>query len=292
VRYLGDGNLEYLGRTDYQVKVRGFRIELGEIEAHLNQHPEIEKSLVMVQENDPTSQQLVAYYIANKALDLRSYIATQLPHYMIPHHFILLDEFPLTPNGKIDRKSLPLPHAQPSENPVVSPRTPTEEILANIWQKVLKIEQFSIDNDFFALGGHSLLATQVISQIRQHFAIEIPLRYLFENSSITKLGKKIEKIQQETNQLEIPPITKTENYDLSFAQQRQWFLAQLEPDSPFYNIPIAIRLEGYLDIQRLQDSLNQVIQRHEILRTAYPTKDGQPSSTIAPEINLKLSWSR
>lgn len=289
VRYHGNGNLEYLGRLDSQVKIRGFRIELGEIETILNQHPDIEKAAVILREDEPDEKRLVAYFISKKSPDLKSYLEDKLPRYMIPALFVSLDAFPLTPNGKIDKRSLPIPNFIPSSNLFVAPRTPTEEILANIWKQVLNLEHISIHDNFFALGGHSLLATRVISQIRQYFSLEIPLRFLFEASTLAELAKEIEVTQLETLGLEIPPISKTEKNPLSFAQQRQWFLAQLEPDSPFYNIPAAIRLQGQLDITLLEQSFNQVIQRHKILRTAFETVEGQPVIVISPEISLNLS---
>ena len=289
VRYLSDGNLEYLGRLDYQVKIRGFRIELGEIESILNQHPDIEKSIVIAREDDENEKRLIAYIISEKSPDLRNYLRDKLPHYMIPALFISLDAFPLTPNGKIDIRSLPIPNSISSENLVVTPRTPTEEILLSIWQNILNLEQISIHDNFFALGGHSLLATKVISQIRQHFSIEIPLRFLFEASTIAELAKKIEVTQRETLGLDIPPITKTDKTLLSFAQQRQWFLAQLESNSSFYNIPAAIRLQGQLNIALLEKSFNQVIQRHEILRTAFHTVNGIAKSVINSEFHLNLT---
>ncbi|GFE67460.1 non-ribosomal peptide synthetase [Chroococcus sp. FPU101] len=288
VRYLSDGNLEYLGRLDYQVKIRGFRIELGEIESILNQHPDIEKSIVIAREDDENEKRLVAYLISEKSPDLRNYLKDKLPHYMIPALFISLDAFPLTPNGKIDIRSLPIPNSISSENLVVTPCTPTEEILLSIWQNILNLEQISIHDNFFALGGHSLLATKVISQIRQHFSIEIPLRFLFEASTIAELAKKIEVTQLETLGLDIPPISKTDKTLLSFAQQRQWFLAQLEPDSFFYNIPAAIRLQGQFDITLLEKCFNQIIQRHENLRTAFHTDEGKPFIVVTPKINLNI----
>ncbi|ELR97625.1 non-ribosomal peptide synthetase [Gloeocapsa sp. PCC 73106] len=307
VRYRPDGNLEYLGRLDYQVKIRGFRIELEEIEAVLVQHPDVERVVVMVREDEQCDRalratlgdrplgategdrRLVAYFTSEKSPDLKGYLQDKLPQYLIPTAFVSVDAFPLTPNGKIDRRSLPVPSTSTlSQDSIVNPRTPTEELLANIWKNVLNLQGISIHADFFALGGHSLLATKVISQIRQSFLREIPLRFLFEAPTIAALAKKIEATQQEAIDSTIVPIKRTETIPLSFAQQRQWFLAQLEPDSPFYNIPAAIHLQGQLDINRLEESFNQVIQRHEILRTAFPTVEGRAVAVIYPEFRLNL----
>ncbi|MBD2293370.1 amino acid adenylation domain-containing protein [Anabaena sphaerica FACHB-251] len=196
VRYLTDGNIEFLGRIDNQVKIRGFRIELGEIEALLSQHPEVKETVVVVREDNPGDKRLVAYIVANGILqtsEIRNFLKDKLPDYMIPSAFVQLDTLPLTPNGKIDRRALPAPDKSNLElkNFFVAPRTAVEEILAGIWKKILHVEQVGIHDNFFELGGHSLLATQVISRIRETFRIELPLRYLFESPTVEKLAQKI-----------------------------------------------------------------------------------------------------
>ncbi len=190
VRYLPDGNIEFLGRIDHQIKLRGFRIELGEIEAVLTQHPEVKQAVVLCREDDPNDKRLVAYVVLRSHLshseitnELRHFLQNHLPEYMIPAAFIILDSLPLTPNGKVDRQALPAPKKLQLQN-FVAPRTPAEEVVAEIWQEVLKCDRVGINNNFFELGGHSLLATQVISRLRQVFQIELPLRSLFEAPTV------------------------------------------------------------------------------------------------------------
>ncbi|BAZ49869.1 amino acid adenylation domain-containing protein [Nostoc sp. NIES-4103] len=295
-RYLTDGNIEYLSRLDNQLKIRGFRIELGEIEAVLSQHPAVFQTAVIAREDVPGDKRLVAYVVLLEKItsaisDLRSFLKQKLPEYMIPAYFVLLDGLPISPNGKVDRKALPAPEIAgiAGENNKIAPRTPQEEILALIWTEVLGIEQIGIHDNFFELGGHSLLATQVISRMRTAWAVEIPLRSLFENPTIAGLAKTVESAQKQEQT--IPPlvaIARNQNLPLSFAQQRLWFLNALQPDSAFYNIPIMVRLEGQLNQAALEQSLNEIIQRHEVLRTNFITVDSQPIQIIHPNQNLNV----
>ncbi|BAB74343.1 non-ribosomal peptide synthetase [Anabaena sp. FACHB-709] len=288
VRYLPDGKLEYLGRLDYQVKIRGFRIELGEIEAVLAQHPQISQAVVSVQEDEPGEQRLVAYIVPNSqdvgSNDLQQFLANKLPKYMIPGVFVTLTALPLTPNGKVDRKALPTPNTQSQVNE--TPRTPTEEVLASIWAMVLGVESVGIEDNFFDLGGHSLLATRLISQVRQVFGVELPLRNLFESPKIADLARVIEHSHHEINP--ILPIARTGNLPLSFAQQRFWILAQLEPDSPFYNIPLAVQIRGDIHLDSLQRSFTEVVRRQEILRSHFLNVDGQPVLRIADVCDVNI----
>jgi len=199
VRYLKDGNIEFIGPLDNQVKIRGFRIELGEIEVVLSQHPQVRQTVVIVQEDKPVNQQMVAYFIANSEQsitnELRSFLKSKLPEYMVPSAFVKLDALPLTPNGKVDRRALPKPEKEDTvTTKFVPPCTPVEEQLASIWASVIGIERVGIHDNFFELGGHSLLATQVISRIRQAFEVELPLRALFEAPTVAELGERIETI--------------------------------------------------------------------------------------------------
>ncbi|MGH1392472.1 MAG: amino acid adenylation domain-containing protein [Trichormus sp.] len=288
VRYLRDGKLEYLGRLDYQVKIRGFRIELGEIEAVLAQHPQISQAVVTVREDEPGEQRLVAYIVPNSqdlaVNDLQQFLASKLPKYMIPGVFVPLTALSLTPNGKVDRKALPTPNTQSQVNE--TPRTPTEEVLASIWATVLGVESVGIEDNFFDLGGHSLLATRLISQVRQVFGVELPLRHLFESPKIADLARVIEYSHHEINP--ILPIPRTGNLPLSFAQQRFWILAQLEPDSPFYNIPLAVQIRGDIDLDSLQRSFAEVVRRQEILRSHFLNVDGQPVLRIADVCDVQI----
>ncbi|HET9917807.1 MAG TPA: phosphopantetheine-binding protein, partial [Candidatus Binatia bacterium] len=201
-RYLADGNIEFLGRIDNQVKIRGFRIELGEIEAVLAQHPSIQQAVLLAREETPGDKRLVAYVVAAEGStpsvhDLRSYLQHKLPDYMLPSAFVFLDSLPLTPNGKLDRRALPTPdHSRPElTDAFAAPRTPVEEILANIWCTVLKLDKVGIHDNFFDLGGHSLLATQIISRICSAFRIELPLRRIFESPTVAEMAMLVTEHQ-------------------------------------------------------------------------------------------------
>ncbi len=290
-RYLPSGDIEYIGRIDHQVKIRGFRIELGEIEAVISQHPAISASVVTVREDDTANKTLVAYITLHPdqtltIAELRRFLEAKLPNYMLPTAFVILEALPLTPNGKIDRRALPTPDPTQliSESNIVAPSTPVEEMLAGIWAEVLGIKKVSIHDNFFELGGHSLLATRVISQLRQVFKVELPLRCLFNQPTVAGLAKEIEKATKADLGLEIPPIkpiSRTADLPLSFAQQRLWFLAQLEPDSPFYNIIDAVHLQGQLNLAALEQSFHEILRRHETLRTNFKTIEGQPVAFIS-----------
>ncbi|PMB52380.1 non-ribosomal peptide synthetase [Fischerella thermalis CCMEE 5201] len=297
-RYLSDGNLEYIGRVDHQVKVRGFRIELGEIESIISQYPAVRETVVVVSEESANSQRIVVYVVPQKEQtliipELRGFLESKLPNYMIPAAFVTLETLPLTPNGKVDRKALPIPELTQVSSSNISPAsTPIENLLAGIWTEILGVDKVGIDNNFFELGGHSLIATRVISQIRQVFKVELPLRYLFEKPTIAGLAKEIEKAIKVDSTVEatnIERIARSQQLPLSFAQQRLWFLAQLEPNSPFYNIPAAVRLQGELNVKALQQSFNEIISRHEALRTNFPTREGQAVAIISEEKPLTLS---
>ncbi|PMB49545.1 non-ribosomal peptide synthetase, partial [Fischerella thermalis CCMEE 5205] len=290
-RYLPSGDIEYIGRIDHQVKLRGFRIELGEIEAVISQHPAISASVVIVRKDNTANKTLVAYITLHPdqtltIAELRRFLEAKLPNYMLPTAFVILEALPLTPNGKIDRRALPAPDPTQliSESNIVAPSTPVEEMLAGIWAEVLGIQKVGIHDNFFELGGHSLLATRVISQLRQVFKVELPLRCLFNQPTVAGLAKEIEKATKADLGLEIPPIqriSRTADLPLSFAQQRLWFLAQLEPDSPFYNIIDAVHLQGQLNLAALEQSFNEILRRHEALRTNFKTVEGQPVAFIS-----------
>ncbi|ACC81527.1 non-ribosomal peptide synthetase [Nostoc punctiforme] len=290
-RYLPDGNIEYLGRIDHQVKIRGFRIELGEIEAILSQHPAILQVTVIAREDTPGDKCLVAYLALNQEPtptinELRQFLGSKLPEYMIPSAFVFLETLPLTPNGKVDRRALPLPETlRELEVNFVAPRTPIEEILAPIWADVLRVEQIGVYDNFFELGGHSLLATQLVSRIRTTFKIELPLRSLFEAATIANLAEYIQQYQRNSSELLIPPlqpVARNENIPLSFAQQRLWFLNQLDPNSAAYNIPGAVSFQGQLNVAALEQSLSEIIRRHEALRTNFITQAGEAVQIIRP----------
>ncbi len=300
-RYLADGEIDFLGRIDNQVKVRGFRIELGEIEAVLNQHPDIKEAVVIVREDIKDDKRLVAYIVPvtlTKGVDIkemRGFLGQKLPNYMIPAVFVVLDRLPLTPNGKIDRRALPIPVISTNSQTTIAATTSQEEILITIWQEVLRLETVGIEDNFFELGGHSLLATQVISRIRDIFAVELPLRSLFESPTIAALGLKLTEndSSQESHCLSLPPIqVRNESANLSltlsFPQTRLWFLNQLEGDSATYNISIALQLQGRLDTDALRQAIETIVDRHEILRTNFSDNNGSPYQIIRTHTNIEL----
>ncbi|MCP4654050.1 MAG: amino acid adenylation domain-containing protein [bacterium] len=300
-RYLADGAVDFLGRIDAQVKIRGFRVEPGEVEAVLAAHPAVATTVVMVREDlagdqRPLPARLVAYVVAGgeppggeppAAAEFQRFLAERLPPYMVPAAFVLLEELPLTPNGKVDRAALgrrALPEFR-SEEDTVAPRTPTEELLAGIWSRLLGVDQVGIEDDFFACGGHSLLATRLVSAIRRAFAVELPLEELFNTPTIAALAPTIEAaLGTGPEDRASPPerVPRTSPPPLSFAQERLWFLAQLEPDNPAYNIPAAITLRGTLAVAVLAASLDELVRRHETLRTRFAVDGGGPVQIIDP----------
>ncbi len=303
VRYLPDGNIEFLGRIDHQVKIRGFRIELGEIEAKLGTHPAVQQTLVMAREDVPGDKQLVAYVVVDPEQnstqrpshnELRLFLQDKLPQYVIPASFVFLNTMPLNPNGKVDRHALPAPNkGSYSKNNFVEPRTPIERVLAAIWAEVLSLEVIGIHDNFFELGGHSLLATQVMSRIRRALGVEIKVKLLFETPTIADLANAIAVIQNQgsdpwENQM-IPRLANRQSAPLSFAQQRVWFLEQLEPNSPTYIISQALRLQGTLDVGVLQQSLDAIVAHHEALRTNFIVSvDGSPIQVFQEPRSVEL----
>ncbi len=294
--YRPDGNIEFLGRSDHQVKIRGFRIELGEIEGTLGQYPLVREAIVQAQEVGSVEKRLVAYVVAEResrptASELRGFLKDKLPAYMVPAVFMLLDAFPLTANGKVNRHALPTPDDRRPEldEAFVACRTPTEELLAEIWAQVLGVERVGVHDNFFQLGGHSLLATQVVSRIREAFQVEMPLRRLFEAPTVAGLAESIDA--RRGAGLEAPPIVpvpRNGELPLSFAQQRLWFIDQLEPGGSVYNFPAAVRLKGPLNVVALKQSLDEIVKRHEVLRTTFAIVDGRPVQVVAPLLRLAL----
>ncbi|WNZ21409.1 amino acid adenylation domain-containing protein [Leptolyngbya sp. NK1-12] len=311
VRYLPDGNLEFLGRLDHQIKLRGIRVEPGEIEAWLEHHPAVQTAIVTLQsinqfpdqfpDQSPdqsfSEPQLVAYYLPTAVSstntlptpsDLRQFLSHYLPLQIIPAAFVPLETLPLTPSGKVDRMRLaasPLPTEAIQPDRPSRPTTPTEELLLGIWETVLERSPIGLYDSFFELGGHSLRATQVMSRIRQILQVEIPLRYLFEQPTITALAQTIEQFRAAKTPADtarIVPLVHGTSLPLSYAQQRQWFLAQLEPDSPLYNISSAVRIMGELNPVILQQSFEQILSRHQGLRAGFWTVGGQPVQQIVP----------
>ena len=289
-RYLFDGNIEYRGRRDNQLKLRGFRIELGEIEAVLASHPAVHQAVVTARDDERGNRQLLAYVVpegeAPATNELRAHLTRKLPNHMIPAAFVLLEEWPLTASGKVNRLALPLPGVyQPAaREDFVAPRTATEEILASVWAEVLEVPDVGVSDDFFALGGHSLLLARIASRIRESFQLELPLRALFEAPTLAALAERIEAARRTTEGTEDVPLVsvlRTGALPLSFAQERLWFFDQMEPGSAAYNIPRALQLKGPLDIKALQESLDVIFARHEVLRLIFLSENGKPKLSFA-----------
>ncbi|MFJ2285796.1 non-ribosomal peptide synthase/polyketide synthase [Pseudomonas iridis] len=298
-RYRAEGVIEYIGRIDHQVKIRGFRIELGEIEARLLALDSVRETVVVAQDG-PTGAQLVGYVVPSSSAalnaegeaDLRAALKASLkaglPEYMVPAHLLFLAQLPLTPNGKVDRKALPAPDASQLQTTYIAPQTATQHTVAEIWQTVLKLEQVGLGDNFFELGGHSLLVTQVISRVRQALNVQVPLRTLFEHSTLADFVAAL-GIEQAHQEPPIVALPRSQPLTLSYAQERQWFLWQLEPTSTAYHVPAALRLRGELDLPALQRSFDALIARHESLRTCFVEEQGQTLQVIQAQATLELA---
>ena len=294
-RYLSNGNIEYLGRLDHQVKIRGFRIELGEIEAVLQSAAGVRQALVIAQEH-AGQKRLVAYVVNDPQRpvvvnDLRAVVRAKLPEYMMPSAFVVLEKMPLSPNGKVDRKALPPPDGEPvaGAESFVAPRTPREQKVAKIWREVLDVKQVGIHDNFFDLGGHSLLAMQVISRFREDHQWDLSLADFFKTPTVAALAAGVTQSGDLIASGEIIPVGRGENLPLSFIQQQLWFLHQLDPRSAAYHVPLAVRLNGPLNVDALRQALATIIERHEILRTTFPAVEGRPAQIIAPGAPVDLT---
>jgi amino acid adenylation domain-containing protein len=293
-RRLADGEIEYLGRIDGQVKVRGVRVEIGEIEAVLRQHPAVAQAAVALRGG---GRWLAGFWVAKAGAsvaldDLAAFLAARLPEAMLPAILIELPALPTLPNGKVDRAALPEPaFADSAEG--AAPRTPTEQILAAIWAEVLgrpesPIGGIGANDDFFALGGHSLLATRVVARVRGALGVDLPVRALFEHPTIASLARVVDDRRADPDSSVAPPLSAAARGEamrglpVSFAQARLWFLHQLEPESPAYHLPLALRLAGPLDVAALAAALVEIARRHESLRTRFPAEDGEPTEEIVP----------
>ncbi|MCM6775975.1 amino acid adenylation domain-containing protein [Nocardia sp. CDC141] len=279
------GELEYRGRTDFQVKVRGFRIELGEIEAALLALPQVAQAVVLARTDSRTGDRLVAYLVPSSSevdvARVKSALSMALPSYMVPAAFVVLEALPLNANGKLDRKALPEPEFESTE--FRAPSTPIEEVVASVYADVLGVDRVGADDDFFALGGNSLLATQVAARIGAALDTRVPVRALFEAPTVATLAVKVERGTGETARTPLTAGPRPQTLPLSFAQQRMWFLNQFDTTASVYNIPVAIRLSGALDAAALREAVADLVARHEILRTIYPnTPDGPVQRVLSP----------
>jgi amino acid adenylation domain-containing protein len=298
-RWLPSGEMEFFGRIDAQVKVRGYRIELGEIEANLLAHPGVREAVAVAREDTPGDKRLAAYYVAEAAeggalpaAELRAFLRERLPEYMVPSVFVALPALPLTSNGKVDRKALPAPDAPVAQEQVAA-RGPVEEAVCRIFAEVLKLDPARVGahDSFHELGGHSLLATQAIVRIHATLGVDLPLRALFEAPTPAELATRIEAALSKGAGPAAPPIAPAPRdgpMALSFAQERLWFLQQLEPDDVSYLVPVAIRLDGALDRGALARALDEVVRRHEVLRTRVARVDGSTGPVAIVDEGFRL----
>ncbi|HUQ56290.1 non-ribosomal peptide synthetase [Lentzea sp.] len=276
-RWTADGTVEFLGRADDQVKIRGYRVEPGEVEAALLTHPGVERAAVEVRADGSTGKRLVAYVVGD-AEGLREYLVARLPDYMVPAAFVRLDAFPLTPNGKLDRRALPEPERVQSRGRV--PRTARQEVLCGIFADLLGVGKVSLDDDFFALGGHSLLAARLVARARTAFGVEMALRDVFDRPTPAALDAVLDSLSHA--RAAVAPRPRPERMPLSHAQHRLWLLEDVHGPSAAYNIPIALRLDGPLDRDALRMALVDLVERHEPLRTVFPAAEGEPYQVTLP----------
>jgi amino acid adenylation domain-containing protein len=295
-RYLPDGEIEFLGRLDDQVKVRGYRIEPGEIEAALGEHPAVLETAVVALGGQTDDRRLVAYFVCADGEpqptvdELRRHLRARLPTYMLPASFVRLNALPRTPNGKIDRRSLPESETArlADEMSYAPPRTSMEETLASIWAEVLGVELVGIYDDFFERGGHSLLAVRLGARLREALRLEVSVRVVFEMPTVASMAAYVESLSETDATPPIQPTSRKGPAPLSSAQQRLWFLHQMEPGASAYHMPGAIRLRGLLQSAVLERCLKEVVRRHEILRTTFPLVAEQPLQVVAPDLDLRL----
>jgi len=297
-RYLPDGNLEFLGRIDQQVKLRGYRIELGEIEAALMQHGAVGQAVVVLREDSPGDKRLAAYVVAGpekriQITEMREYLSRKLPEYMVPSAFVFLKALPLTPNGKIDRGALPVPRG---DRPVLeqaydAPATASERLLSDIWAEVLHVDRVGAGDNFFDLGGDSLLAARVITRVHKASDVALPLRRFLEKPVLANLARCFEAALRERSESQVPPvgaIPRGEEIPLGASQERVWFLQQLDPSNIAYHFQATLQISGLLEVEALERSLTALVLRHEILRTTFIEKDGRPIQVIHDPFPVSL----
>ncbi|XXM72288.1 amino acid adenylation domain-containing protein [Lysinibacillus sphaericus] len=293
-RWLPNGQIEYLGRMDHQVKVRGYRIELQEIEACLLEHDLVNEAVVTLRKDAAGEHYLSAYVVLKRSnpeesliqKELKEFLGTKMPAYMVPAHLMVLESMPLTPNGKLDRKSLPAPEVYLNDR-YVAPKTFEEKQLSEIWKEILGLKDVGVHDDFFALGGHSLKATILVARLKKMFGKTVPLSEIFENPTIEQLSKRLgESEENKTSILEKAPIRT--HYPLSSAQRRLFIMSQFEEVGTSYNMPNALLIEGEIDVLKLKASLQQVVQRHENLRTTFKMHEGHPVQVVSEFVDVNI----
>ncbi|HLM54812.1 MAG TPA: amino acid adenylation domain-containing protein [Pyrinomonadaceae bacterium] len=300
-RYLPGGAIEYVGRIDHQVKICGVRIELGEIEAAAVEHPSVREAVVLAREDAPGDKRLAAYLLADEAGggrpadgELRAFLRGRLPHYMVPSAYVWLEQWPLTTSGKVDRLRLPAPPpAAHDERQSAAPRNIVEELIAGVWCEVMGLASVGVNDNFFDLGGHSLLAAKLVSRLRRDLRAEVSVSDLFDSPTVARLAAGIGARRAREARAVPPAPTRTGaggTFQLSYAQQRLWFLHQMKPQSSFYNLPLAARLRGALDVTALEAILAELAERHEALRTRFVEIGGEPAQVVDEGAAVKLAF--
>lgn len=298
VRYLPDGNLEYLRRNDNQIKLRGYRIELGEVETAIAATPSVKQAVAVIREVRPGDSRLVGYVVAQPGsepddAEIKAHMRESVPDYMVPQHFVYLDTLPLTPNGKVDRKALPAPTlaAGTRETEIVAPRTETEVRIAAAFQDLLGVPSVSVHDNFFDLGGHSVLAAQVLARLQRDHGIVIPFRRLFEVPTVAGLAGLVSDTETSSEAAAVAEIGRREDSSpapLSLMQQRLWFLEQLDPGLAVQNLPSAFRIRGALQVEAFERAVQEVIRRQEAVRTVFGAQDGEPVQIVRADLSIAL----
>ncbi len=292
-RWLPDGNIEYLGRIDHQVKIRGYRIELGEVEAQILKVSNVRETIVLARDDEQGQKLLCAYYVASTDLspsELRSQLTVELPAYMIPSYFVRLEQMPLTPNGKLDRRALPAPEGSVQSSEVyLAPRTAAEAQLVLIWQDILGVARVGVRDNFFEIGGHSLRATLLVSRIQKELGGSLSLREVFQWPTVESMARLV-KERIPTVYESIPRAEESEAYPVSSAQKRLFVLRQMDGGELSYNMPGAFTVDGSLDRVRLESAFQALIQRHESLRTGFYMKDGELVQRVHRDVPFALDY--
>ncbi|MCX7920819.1 MAG: amino acid adenylation domain-containing protein [Clostridia bacterium] len=292
-KWLNNGNIEFLGRIDHQVKIRGFRIELGEIESQLLKNGSIKEALVLSREDSQGNKYLCAYVVSEEEItitELREYLLRDLPDYMIPSYFVLLENMPLTVNGKVDRGALPEPGGVMNTGvEYVPPENPIEEKLVDIWRELLRVERIGVNDNFFEVGGHSLKAVALKARIAKEFNIDVTLDDIFREPRIKGLAKCIENGEYK-GYLSVKPVEDREYYPVSFAQNKLVMLNSIENIETAFNMPGGILIEGNIDIKRVEDAFRELVNRHEALRTSFELRNGEPVQIIHKEVDFRLEY--
>jgi amino acid adenylation domain-containing protein len=296
-RQLPGGDIEFRGRVDDQIKIRGYRVEQAEVEAVVASCPAVRHAVVVARREAEGEARLVAYVVLRQpevtVADLTTFAEQRLPDYMVPSVFVTLPSLPLNRNGKVDRRALPAPDASTARENAVAPRTATEQKLADIWRKLLRVDVIGVRESFFDRGGHSLSAMQLVSRIRQHFDVELPLLSIFETPTIEGIAARIEEASGQPSRAGLPAIVATRRdrvIPASFSQARLWLFDQLQPGNSAYNVPAAVQIGGALDVAALEQTIAAVVSRHEVFRTTFSAVDGRPVQVIAPDSPARITF--